>query len=105
MLIKYLLVLKLDMSETDFSFEPLLPDDQDDMTVRLERIGDWCSGFLAGFGSTGERDDRTFTEEIHDAFRDLAEISQVDTEIQGEADEGEAEESVISRVCCFWWCC
>ena len=78
-----------ELNETEITFQPLLPDDQDDLNQRLEEIGSWCSGFLAGFGSTGERDERTFSEEIQDVFRDLAAITQVDTEIQGEADEEE----------------
>jgi len=78
-----------EMSDDQFNFMPLLPDDGDPLADRLNSLAEWCSGFLAGFGSAGARRPEEFTEDALSALRDIQQISQVDTEIDEEED-GEA---------------
>ena len=77
-----------ELADDQFNFMPLLPDDEDPLEMRLSALAEWCSGFLAGFGSTGQRRQDDFTEDTLMALRDLQQISQVDTDIT-EAEEGE----------------
>jgi len=76
-----------DLQSPEFDFTPLLPDDEEPLTKRLHAIGAWCSGFLAGFGGEGERDEKAFSKDIRAAFRDLAAISQIDTDFDGEPEQ------------------
>lgn len=76
-----------DLKDAELIFEMLLLDDDEPLADRLDGIGDWCAGFLAGFGSTGERDEKQFSEDIRTTFRDLVSISQVESEVDGEISE------------------
>ena len=78
-----------ELTDNQFNFMPLLPDDEDPLDSRLGSLAEWCSGFLAGFGSTGARKPEEFTEDALTALKDIRQISQVDTEVDEEED-GEA---------------
>ena len=73
-----------ELEDDQFNFMPLLPDDEDPLEQRLTSLAEWCSGFLAGFGSTGERKKEDFSEDTLTALRDLQQISQVDTDVEEE---------------------
>ena len=75
-----------DLKDPEFTFQMLLLDDDEPLSERLEGIGNWCSGFLAGFGSTGERNEKDFSKDIRNTFRDLVSISQVESELDPEDD-------------------
>ena len=75
-----------ELANAGMSFHPLLPDDEDPLGDRLEAVGDWCSGFLAGFGSAGSSSDETLPEDIAAALKDFAEISKIDVDVEGDAD-------------------
>jgi len=77
-----------DLGDAEFVFQPLLLDDEEPLSRRLEGVGDWCSGFLAGFGSTGERDEKQYSADVRATFRDFVSISKV----AADADEEAAEE-------------
>lgn len=78
-----------ELTDNQFNFMPILPDDQDPLDERLSALAEWCSGFLAGFGSAGARKPEEFTEDALTALKDIQQISRVDTEIDEEED-GEA---------------
>ena len=66
----------------------LLPDDEVDLSQRTAALGQWCYGFLTGFGSAGKTD-RVLTEESEDGLRDLAAIAQIAVEDGDESDEAD----------------
>ena len=78
----------------ELSFHPLLPDDDSALVERVECLGQWCQGFLAGFGMAGSR--LPLDEEQADALRDLSAIAQV-----GANDDGddESSESDLFSIC------
>lgn len=78
-----------ELADDQFNFMPILPDDEDPLETRLAALAEWCSGFLAGFGTTGERKKQDVSEDCLMALRDLQQISQVDTDIE-EEEMGEA---------------
>lgn len=78
-----------ELANAGMSFQPLLPDDEDPLGDRLEAVGDWCSGFLAGFGSAGHSDDKALSDDITVALKDFAEISKIDVEVTGDSDTEE----------------
>jgi yecA family protein len=71
-----------------FSLTLLLPDDDSNLSQRTAALGQWCYGFLTGFGSAGKAP-RKLTEESEDGLRDLAAISQIAVEDGDESDEAD----------------
>lgn len=69
----------------DFSFEPLLPGDEDPLEERAEALGEWCHGFLRGIGFTGK--DSNWPGECSEILHDFLEIARLDHAASGETDE------------------
>jgi len=72
----------------DFRFMPLLPEDDEALVQRLEALGQWCVGFLAGLGAgiaaggMGELED--LSEDGREILEDFAAIANI------EANSGDA---------------
>jgi hypothetical protein len=73
------------LQSVDFSFELFLPDDETLLTERAQSLSDWCHGFLYGVGYAGAG--REWPEDCAEVLHDLADISQLDSDASGEADE------------------
>jgi len=71
-----------------FGLKLLLPDDDTDLSQRTATLGQWCYGFLTGFGSAGKTG-RVLTEDAEDSLRDLAAIAQIAVEDGDESDEAD----------------
>lgn len=69
----------------DFSFMPLLPDDDDVLSLRVQNLGEWCQGFMYGLGSKPLPQE--FSAETQEVLHDLAQISQVQFEDTDDMDE------------------
>lgn len=73
------------LADAEYSLELLLPDEETDLHERAEALGDWCRGFLYGVGySAGNAD---WPADCGEVLRDMVEISRLDTDVSGEADE------------------
>lgn len=76
-------------------FHLLLPDDSEELGVRVAALGQWCEGFLVGFGTgTANTKESQLSPSLQEAIRDLAAISQVDLP----EDNSEEEESLFMQV-------
>ncbi len=78
-----------------FSLKLMLPDDEVELSQRTAALGQWCYGFLTGFGSAGKAD-RVLTEDVEEGLRDLAAIAQIAVE-DGEDDADEADFAEVSE--------
>lgn len=78
-----------------FSLKILLPEDDSDLSQRTAALGQWCYGFLTGFGSAGKAD-RAMTSEAEDGLRDLAAIAHIAVE-DGEDESDEADFMEVSE--------
>lgn len=74
----------------DLSFEPLLPDDDQLVAQRAGALGEWCQGFLSGFGQFGKQTDSSLSKEAREALGDLGQIAQIADDAD-ESDENEAD--------------
>ncbi|NRB37750.1 MAG: UPF0149 family protein [Pseudomonadales bacterium] len=74
------------IGDAELGFYPLIPDDDLEFNLRLQCLGLWCSGFLAGFALI-EKKNATLPELVNDALNDLAAISQVGANEDEELDE------------------
>lgn len=87
-----------------FSFEALIPEDSEELYVRVQALSEWCQGFLVGFGTGVKAEQKNFSQETQEVLRDLVEISSVDADrnhIPEEEDEvalTELEEYVRTAV-------
>ncbi|MCV6613357.1 MAG: UPF0149 family protein [Cellvibrionaceae bacterium] len=75
------------LEDENLSFNLLIPAEDTDMAQRLEALGQWCHGFLTGFGSSGLGGEQSFSPESAEALRDMAAIVQIAT------DEEDSEQS------------
>lgn len=76
-----------------FGLALLLPDENQALPERLEGLGLWCQGFLAGFSVAPKSG--ALPEDVNDALKDLSEISQIDVDVE----ESEDMENAYMEVC------
>lgn len=76
------------LSRSAFSFEPLLPDDDEALETRVEALAAWCQGFLTGLGSVGGGALRRAcaNEQIEEIIRDFGEIGKAFVDGDADAD-------------------
>lgn len=83
------------MAEETMDLTLLLPDDSDELGNRVAALGQWCEGFLVGFGtgSAGTRD-AELPAGLQEAISDLAAVSQVALP----DDSGDDEERMLEEI-------
>jgi len=89
--------IKQQLVSDEFEFVLVLPDDDiDDLYSRLQALAAWSQGFLVGFGTgSGGLDEKTFSDEVQEAIRDIVDVANVESEVE---EEEEAEAAYI-EVC------
>ena len=80
---------RIQLSDEELSFEPLLPDESEDFSHRLLGLSEWCQGFLYGIGVREGGTDNLLDEESNECLSDLLEISKLahDEEASDEAEQ------------------
>lgn len=78
------------LNDPNCDFHLLLPDDESDLNVRLEALGEWCQGFLIGLAQAGISDYDKLPEEAGEICQDLLEIAQASNYALESDDEDEA---------------
>lgn len=81
----------------DLGFFPMLPGEGTALSSRLELLGQWCQGFLAGFALSQKRTGDC-GEEIADVLNDFAAIAQVDIDEEDDEDGEQAFFDVLEYV-------
>lgn len=82
------------LGSTDFSFDLMLPDDEESLEMRTEALGSWCHGFLAGLGLGGVGEHhKSLSGDAREFLNDLQEMSRIeaDPECDEEAEVAFAE--------------
>lgn len=80
------------LSGSGFDVTLLIPDDSATIDHRTRALGQWCEGFLGGFGLI-ERE-AELSEETDSVLKDFAAIAQVQTDLE----ESEANEADFMEV-------
>ena len=83
----------------EFLFNPLLPDDDDDIVVRAESLASWCRGFLTGFAyriAAQNQVGDALSPETGEVLRDITAMAEA--EVDDQEPEDEAEESYMELV-------
>jgi len=81
------------LRDDELEFQPLLPPDEEPLLDRVEALGQWCQGFLLGFGLAGNI--TTNDAELAESLRDLAAIAQVGAS-EDEAAQDSSESDLFS---------
>ncbi|MCJ8205003.1 YecA family protein [Pseudomonas sp. RGM2987] len=81
-------MVKGELTSDDMTVVLLLPTDDAPLAERAAALGQWCQGFLAGFGLT--RREYALSDEAKEVLQDLAAISQVQDALE-ESDDGESD--------------
>jgi uncharacterized protein YgfB (UPF0149 family) len=77
------------LTDEDLGFSLWLPTDEEILEERTMALSSWCSGFLAGIGSSGDDSLDTMSEDANDALKDLQQISTADVSDTTESEEDE----------------
>lgn len=64
-----------ELTATDLSFQPLLPDSEEFLSLRALALSQWCDGFISGFVA-GQFE---LSAEDQETLNDLAAITQLDS--------------------------
>ncbi|MDP2100421.1 MAG: UPF0149 family protein [Methylobacter sp.] len=75
------------LDSDDFEFDLLLPDDESLLSERVEALTHWCEGFLLGVGVSHAAAD--LSRDVSEILKDITEFTKLDTEAEGEEDEGD----------------
>ncbi|MBN1237088.1 MAG: UPF0149 family protein [Gammaproteobacteria bacterium] len=79
------------LSDTEMSFEPLLPGDDEPLDTQVRGLALWCHGFLTGLGFGGMKaPEGTDNSDLDEITHDFAEISRAAV---SEEDAEDAEQS------------
>lgn len=76
-------------------FELAMPDDDLPLAQQADALGQWCQGFLTGFGLHGRQTDKSLTKEAQEALSDLNQIAQI---VVDEDEDEESSESDLMQV-------
>lgn len=86
-----LISTRAQLLDEELGFSLWLPNDDEMLEERTMALAQWCSGFLAGLGSSGDETLKALSDEANDALKDLQQISTADV-----ADTDESEEDEIA---------
>ena len=81
-------MVKAELTGEDITIVLLLPGDDAPLTERAVALGQWCRGFLDGFGLNSGG--LTLSTEAKEVLQDLAAISQVQDALE-ESEDGESD--------------
>nr|WP_298174039.1 YecA family protein [uncultured Pseudomonas sp.] len=79
-------MVKAELSGSDVTIVLLLPGDDAPLQERASALGQWCQGFLGGFGLTAR--DTALSSEAMEVLQDLSAIAQVQNALD-ESEDGE----------------
>lgn len=81
--------------DEDMGLSLWLPDDDEGLEERTMALSQWCSGFLAGLGSSGDDALKAMSDDANDALKDLQQISSADIT---DTDESEEDENAFVEI-------
>lgn len=91
LIIRLQLNIREQLEADDFSFQLLLPDDDEELSIRLHAVSNWCEGFISGFGGAFAKGDSSLLEETREVLKDFTAIANVDESEQDELEDGEQD--------------
>jgi len=75
------------MRSAEFGLQLLLPDDDVSMVMRAEALGNWCYGFLNGYGLSETQNPAGISEECNEVLEDFGQICRLGIDREDVGDE------------------
>ncbi len=91
-------VTEVALKDEDFTFLPLLPDDDEEIGLKASALGSWCDGFMSGFAyviAGSEETAAALSKDTGEVLKDIAAMAQAYAD---DPSEEEAEDSYIELV-------
>lgn len=79
------------LNDADFSFHPLLPDDDYSLLIRTRAVSQWCQGFLEGLRLGGVTQSSQLPGDAVEVVSDLGEIAKAGRYDVADSNENEAD--------------
>ncbi len=83
------------LADDDMGLSLWLPNDEEDLEDRTMALSQWCSGYLAGLGSSGDDTLEAMSDDANEALRDLEKIARADVT---DTEESEADEVAFCEI-------
>jgi len=80
---------RIQLADEEMGLSLWLPDDSEILEERTMALSQWCSGFLAGLGSSGEDNLKALSDDASDALADLQQVAKADVTDTTESEEDE----------------
>ncbi|MCR8922182.1 UPF0149 family protein [Dasania sp. GY-MA-18] len=83
-------------AEGSLNAQLLLPDDDIELSQRVECLGFWCQGFLTGFALAGkqkqsDQGQQAYSNEVSEALSDMAAIAQIGLSEEDGSEQSESD--------------
>lgn len=76
------------LQQTDYSFQPLLPEDDSVLFERLSALGQWCDWFNIGFSAGYAQPQTPLSVEVMEILNDFGQLAEVEVpDADSEDDE------------------
>ncbi|MFT5131700.1 MAG: hypothetical protein ACI9SC_000161 [Gammaproteobacteria bacterium] len=93
-IVQLVLECQAQMLSAEFGLELLLPDDDMSIAVRVEALGNWCHGFLNGYGVSEHENPAGVSEECTEVLEDFSKISRLGVD----GDDPEDDHSLMELI-------
>jgi uncharacterized protein len=80
---------------TELTFVPLLPDDEEELPLRVRALGAWCEGFLFGLASGKPLSMKSVSAELKEIINDFTEFTKAGV---GDDEDLELEENAYAEL-------
>jgi uncharacterized protein YgfB (UPF0149 family) len=77
------------ISNFDFDFKMLLPDENQSLIERAQAFSEWCEGFTQGLSMSGVGMDQFYEDEAQEALQHIIEFAELDCDTLGVDEEDE----------------
>jgi uncharacterized protein len=81
--------------DSELGFEPLLPDDDEELPRRVRALGAWCEGFLFGLASGKPLSMKSVSAEFKELVHDFTEFTKAGV---GDDEDVELEETAYAEL-------
>ncbi|GMR14990.1 MAG: UPF0149 family protein YgfB [Gammaproteobacteria bacterium] len=83
------------LADEDMGLRLWLPDENEILEERTMALSQWCSGFLAGLGSSGDDGLKAMSDDANEALADLQQFAKADV---ADTTESEDDENAYTEI-------
>lgn len=83
------------LGDSEMVFAPLLPDDEEALSLRVRALCEWCEGFLYGLTTRAKLDLKACSEEAREIIEDFTQFTRAGV---SDEDDEELEEAAYAEL-------